>query len=55
MKQLKVEIKCINCGENLNITIENNKIISIELNDVLHTSEEEEIKNILEGRGIEFG
>ena len=49
-----LKIKCPNCNEQLIITTKRNKIISISLDGTTNVSQEE-IKNILNNMGIEFG
>ena len=48
------KIKCPCCNESLSINVENNEVVSVELNGTINLSEEE-IKNRLNNMGIEFG
>ena len=49
-----LKIKCPCCNSDLSINIENDEITSVELNGTINVSQDE-IKNILNDMGIEFG
>ena len=49
-----LSIKCPECNKQLNINIENDKVISISLDGTIHLSDDE-IKTILNDMNIEFG
>ena len=48
------KIKCPHCDENLSINIIDNKVVSVEVDGIMHLSEDC-IKTILDNMGIEFG
>lgn len=49
-----ISLNCPSCNENIQINIENNKIVSVSIGTNLETSEEK-IKKVLSEKGIEFG